>query len=472
MIARPHQGVGTADRFKLFRREHLDQIEPLSRLPGSYVEAIRAVSYVLPFAVNSYVIDELIDWSRVPEDPIFQLTFPQREMLAPADFDRIRNLMRSGAPREAIQAAAHEIQFSMNPHPAGQSTLNVPLQGCHTLAGVQHKYRETTLFFPSQGQTCLSYCTYCFRWPQFVGLDSLKFAAREAEGLVGYLREHPEVNNVLVTGGDPLVMRTRVLRRYLEPLLSEELEHVSAIRIGTKSLAFWPHRFLSDPDADDLLRLFEQVVKSGRHLAFMAHFSHPRELETDAARQAIARVIATGAVVRTQAPLIRRINDDAQTWARMWSEQVRLGAVPYYMFVERDTGPRNYFEVPLERGWQIFRDAYASISGLARTVRGPSMSTTAGKVVVDGICEVAGEKVFALRFLQARRTEWVGRPFFAKLDPHATWLDQLRPAFGEDEFFFTEGMREIEADHALQHLSTGTQPSLPVSLSRAAAPVG
>src|SRR5690606_5488559 len=179
MIARPHQGVGTADRFKLFRREHLDQIEPLSRLPGSYVEAIRAVSYVLPFAVNSYVMDELIDWSRVPEDPIFQLTFPQREMLAPADFDRIRNLIRSGAPREAIQAAAHEIQFSMNPHPAGQSTLNVPVQGCHTLAGVQHKYRETTLFFPSQGQTCLSYCTYCFRWPQFVGLDSLKFAARE-----------------------------------------------------------------------------------------------------------------------------------------------------------------------------------------------------------------------------------------------------------------------------------------------------
>src|SRR5690606_12490509 len=134
--------------------------------------------------------------------------------------------------------------------------------------------------------------------------------------------EHPEVNNVLVTGGDPLVMRTRVLRRYLEPLLSDELEHVSAIRIGTKSLALWPHRFLSDPDADDLLRLFEQVVKSGRHLASMARFSHPRELETDAARQAIARLIATGTVVRTQAPPIRRINDDAQTWALMWSEQV------------------------------------------------------------------------------------------------------------------------------------------------------
>src|SRR5690606_28409727 len=124
MIARPHQGVGTADRFKLFRREHLDQIEPLSRLPGSYVEAIRAVSYVLPFEVNRYVMDGLSDWSRIPENAILQLTFPQVEMLAPDDFDRIRNLIRSGAPREAVQAAAHENQFSMIQHPGGQSTLN------------------------------------------------------------------------------------------------------------------------------------------------------------------------------------------------------------------------------------------------------------------------------------------------------------------------------------------------------------
>lgn len=449
MIAREVQGGATPERFKLFRLEQLDEIQQLRTLPPEIVDGIRAVAHVLPFAVNGYVIDELIDWSRVPDDPIFQLTFPQREMLAPADFERIDGLIRAGAPRDTIQQAAREIQLSMNPHPAGQSTLNVPLVGGAPLAGIQHKYRETVLFFPSRGQTCLSYCTYCFRWPQFVGLDDMKFAAKESDELVAYLGAHPDVSNVLVTGGDPLVMRTPLLRRYLEPLLRPELDHVTTIRIGTKSLAFWPHRFLTDPDADDLLRLFEEVVRSGRHLAFMAHFSHPRELETDVAQRAIARVIATGAVVRTQAPLIRRVNDDAATWARMWTEQVRLGAVPYYLFVERDTGPRDYFSVPLARGWQIFRDAYASVSGLARTVRGPSMSATPGKVVVDGLATVAGEEVFALRFLQARRPEWVGRPFYATFDPEATWLDQLRPAFGEAEFFFAEGMREIEAEHAL-----------------------
>jgi len=446
MIAREPQRVDASARFKLLRREHLDQIGPLQRLPKREIDAIRAVSHVLPFAVNPYVVDELIDWTRIPHDPIFQLTFPQRGMLAPEDFDRMYSLVRSNAPSDEIREAARAIQMSMNPHPAGQATLNVPMHGGENLAGVQHKYRETALFFPSRGQTCLSYCTYCFRWPQFVGLDDMKFAARESAGLCDYLRSHKEVSNVLVTGGDPLVMRTPLLRRYLEPLLANDLEHVSTIRIGTKALAFWPQRFLTDPDADDLLALFEQIVKSGRHLAFMAHFSHPRELETDVAQAALARILATGAVVRTQAPLIRRVNDDARTWSRMWSEQVRLGAVPYYMFVERDTGPRGYFEVPLERSWRIFREAYSSVSGLARSVRGPSMSATPGKVVIDGVSLVGSEQVFVLRFLQARRPEWVGRPFFARYDPKATWLDQLQPAFGREEFFFADGMREIEAE--------------------------
>ncbi len=477
MIARNPQTTPALARFKLLRREHLDQIEPLQRLPRSEIDAIRTVAHVLPFAVNSYVVDELIDWSRAPRDPIFQLTFPQREMLAPDDFERMFKLVRENAPEEQLRSAAREIQLRMNPHPAGQATLNVPQQasaasGGAGPTGIQHKYRETVLFFPSRGQTCLSYCTYCFRWPQFVGLDDMKFAARESVGLVEYLRSHKEVSNVLITGGDPLVMRTPLLRRYLEPLLAADLEHLSTIRIGTKALAFWPQRFLTDPDADDLLALFEEIVKSGRHLAFMAHFSHPRELETDVAQAALARVIATGAVVRTQAPMIRRVNDDARTWQRMWSEQVRLGAIPYYAFVERDTGPRGYFEVPLERAWRIFREAYSGVSGLARSVRGPSMSATPGKVVIDGVSVIGSEQVFVLRFLQARRSEWVGRPFFARFDPRATWLDQLRPAFGREEFFFAEGMREIEAEHRWREsLKACSSPTSVLTSAPASAPL-
>ena len=113
----------------------------------------------------------------------------------------------------------------------------------------------------------------------------------------------------------------------------------------------------------------------------------------------------------------------------MWRTQVRMGMVPYYMFVERDTGPQGYFAVPLARAHEIFRDAYASVSGLCRTVRGPSMSATPGKVCVDGVVEVAGEKVFALHMIQARNPSIVGKPFFARFDPNAIWLSDLEPAF-------------------------------------------
>src|SRR5690606_33129755 len=168
-------------------------------------------------------------------------------------------------------------------------------------------------------------------------------------------------------GGDPLVMRSSILRRYVEPLLRADLPNLAHIRFGTKSLAYWPARFLTDPDAEDTLRLFEEVVASGRHLAVMAHYSHPRELSTPASVAALQRVRETGAVVRCQAPLIRHVNDDAEVWADMWRLQVRHGAVPYYMFVERDTGPKEYFKVPLARALQIYEGAYRQLSGLCRT---------------------------------------------------------------------------------------------------------
>ncbi|MGH1552829.1 hypothetical protein ACRAWF_14710 [Streptomyces sp. L7] len=142
------------------------------------------------------------------------------------------------------------------------------------LEGLQHKYPETVLIFPRQGQTCHAYCTYCFRWPQFVGESELRIATDDIATTSAYLRAHPEVTSTLITGGDPLVMSTEVLSRYVDPLL--EIDTVRSIRIGTKSLAFWPYRFTTDRDADDLLRLFEKVVASGRHLALMAHFTHPR----------------------------------------------------------------------------------------------------------------------------------------------------------------------------------------------------
>lgn len=445
------------ERYRAVTRTTLDRWPEAQLLSAEDREAVDVVGRVLPFRVNPYVLRELIDWRRVPDDPIFRLVFPQRGMLEPGDYEHVRSLLAAGAPEDELKTEVERLRAALNPHPAGQLTDNVPRLGGRPLAGLQHKYRETVLFFPAAGQTCHAYCTYCFRWPQFVGGSDLRFAARQADELAGYLRAHPEVTDVLVTGGDPMIMKTALLRRYLEPLLASDLEHVQSIRIGTKSLAYWPQRFVSDPDADDCLELFEEIAASGRHLALMAHASHPVELSPAIAREAIRRLRDAGAEIRMQAPVLRHVNDDPEVWAELWREGVKLGMVPYYMFVERDTGARNYFEIPLARCHRIFTRAYRRVSGLGRTVRGPSMSAHPGKVRIAGVTEVAGERVFVLEMLQGRDPDWVGRPFFARFDPDATWLDDLEPAFGEERFFFDDApppaARSAEASPALAIVS-------------------
>ena len=435
-----------ARRFQVFTARNLVQIPGVSRLTEEHRFEMEVVASVLPFRVNEYVVEELIDWDRVPDDPIFQLVFPQRDMLPPESFARMAEAIRSGADRGTIQLLAREIRGTLNPHPAGQMDLNVPEHQGETVEGMQHKYHETVLFFPSQGQVCHSYCTFCFRWAQFVGDKELRFASNEADSLLDYLRSHSRVSDLLMTGGDPMVMKTRNLAQYLEPLLQPGLEHVQTVRIGTKALTFWPYRFVTDKDADELLRLLERLVASGRHVAIMAHYNHPQELSTPIAKEAIRRLRDTGAEIRSQGPLLNHINNDAADWAALWRQQVQLGIIPYYMFVERDTGARRYFEVPLARAWEVYREAMKQVSGLGRTARGPSMSADPGKVEIQGVTEIHGEKVFVLRFIQGRNPDWVQRPFFARFDPEATWLDHLQPAFGEREFFYEAEYRQMLAN--------------------------
>lgn len=421
--------------YKSYTLRNFREIPQIRRLSDAQLAAIDVVGRVFPFKTNNYVVDELIDWNNVPEDPVFILNFPQKEMLDPGQYQIIADLLNSGASREEIDRAAMKIRWELNPHPAGQGK-NIPTHNGLKLRGSQHKYRETVLFFPSHGQTCHAYCTFCFRWPQFVGMNDIKFAMRETSLLINYIKSHPEVTDLIFTGGDPLVMSTKLLASYINPILKANIRHLKTIRIGTKALSYWPYRFLTDDDSDQLIDLFKKITRAGKHLSVMAHFNHPREMEPKAMKDAVKRIRETGAVIRTQSPLLRRINDHPDLWAKMWQAQVELGCIPYYMFIVRDTGTHHYFEVTLEEAWNIFRDAYQKVSGLARTVRGPSMSAHPGKIQVLGISEIHGEKVFALRFLQGRNPDWAAKPFFAKYDKDAKWLTDLRPAFNEDRFFY------------------------------------
>ncbi|MDU1893018.1 MAG: lysine 2,3-aminomutase [Dysgonomonas sp.] len=429
-------------QIKSYTLHNFREIPMISSLHEDLISDIEIVGKVLPFKTNNYVTEELIDWNNVENDPIFTLNFPKRDMLDKRHYATIEKAITQNLDNEALSKKIMDIRLSLNPNPAGQEH-NVPYLGEIKLKGIQHKYPETVLFFPSQGQTCHAYCTFCFRWPQFSGMSELKFAMKEADLLLKYLQIHKEVTDILFTGGDPMVMNSSMLETYIKPLLNPEFEHIRSIRIGTKSLAYWPYRYISDKDSDDIIRLFELINKSGKNLSIQAHFNHPVELSTDAVKQAISRIKNTGAQIRTQSPLLKHINDKPEIWSQMWRKQVDLGCIPYYMFIARDTGSKHYFELPLEKCWNIFRRAYRQVSGLCRTVRGPSMSDHAGKIQVIGIQEVKGEKIFVLRFIQARNPNWVDIPFFAEYNPKATWFNQLKPAFGEKEFFFEKHKNKI-----------------------------
>lgn len=427
-------------KYKSYSLYNFRKIPQIDKLTEKQKFDIEVVGTVLPFKTDNYVVDELIDWSDFLNDPFFILNFPQKEMLDEASFLKIATLLKNNSPKNIIQQEVNKIRLKLNPNPAGQES-NVPVFNGRKLNGMQHKYREIVLFFPTQGQTCHAYCTFCFRWPQFA-LSDFKFAMKEAEVLVEYVKSNPDVTDVLFTGGDPAVMKTRFFEQYFNALLDAGIPHLKNIRIGTKALAYWPYRFTTDDDADDLLRLFEKVKKNGINIALMAHFNHPGELKTQAVKQAVSRLISAGVQIRSQSPLMHKINDNSALWAENWKEQVRMGIIPYYIFVARDTGARDYFAVTLSRAWQIFRNAYNQVSGICRTVKGPSMSCNPGKVQIAGVSEINGEKVFVLNFLQGRNPEWVGKPFFAKFNPDAIWFDDLEPAFGEQDFFYENNYLE------------------------------
>lgn len=430
-------------RYRAFARHNFQTLPTYGRLTTDQVEAISIVSEVLPFKTNNYVVNELIDWDHYEDDPMFILNFPQKSMLSASQYKTLAMMVGNKVPKADLAKYVSEVREKLNPHPAGQVDHNVPTLHGKKLTGIQHKYNETMLFFPTQGQTCHAYCTFCFRWPQFTGQSEMKFAMNQANLLTAYLKENPSITDVLITGGDPMTMKASILKKYMDAILDADIPHLKTIRIGSKSLSFWPYRFISDSDSEELLDIFRQVTDRGLNLAFMAHFNHPKELKTDALKEAVRRIRSTGAQIRTQSPLLRHINDSPEIWADMWKTQIDLGMIPYYFFIARDTGAQSYFGVSLERAHQIYTEAFKTISGVGRTVRGPSMSAGPGKVRIVGISELQGEKVFVLEFLQGRNPDWVGKPFFAAFDPSAQWLDDLKPAFGESEFFYEKEYKKM-----------------------------
>ncbi|KQX59469.1 MULTISPECIES: hypothetical protein [unclassified Streptomyces] len=352
------------------------------------------VGSVLPFRVSAHVADELIDWSRAPDDPLYRLVMPHRDMLDPADFAAVEHTLRTG-DRDRSRLVVDGIRERLSRHSGGWGGGSRTGDGARTGdgGGAGGGGRAGDPYDPYDPDPCDPY-------------------------------DPPDLWDP-VGPCDPLLTRTALLDACLTPLLDQPRVHT--VRIGTRAVSFSPARFLDAPDADDLLRLFERIVDSGRHLALMLHVTHPRELRPEAARRALRRLRATGAILRTRAPVLRHVNDDADTWARMWREQLELGLFPYSLSAVRGTGPRRYFGLPLARTLEVCTAAARQVPELARPACGPVMSTALGTLAVDGIAHLDQGPAFALRALWSRDPALTGRVAHARYDPRARWWDELVP---------------------------------------------
>jgi lysine 2,3-aminomutase len=360
------------------RIRYLRSVDEIRQLPGSDLESLRDVEETYAFRANDYYLG-LIDWDD-PDDPIRRLVVP--------DTAELMNWGRLDASNEAANTVA---------------------------PGVQHKYRDTVLVLAAP--TCSAYCRYCFRKRLF--MDDNDEASLDADAAVAYVARHREIRDVLLTGGDPLVLGTDRLLDLVRGFAA--IEHVRVVRIGTKTLAFNPFRVLDDPQ---LTAGLDRAVQSGASVYVMAHFDHPREL-TPPAREAIRNLQMAGAHVVNQCPLIRGVNDDPRVLAELFSTMTMIGAPQYYLFQGRPTAGNKPYTVPLVEGWRIFDAARRRCSGLSRRTRF-CMSHATGKIEIIGV----DRHHIHCRYHRANDPELESRVVVCHRDDRAYWFNDLAQVGG------------------------------------------
>lgn len=266
-------------------------------------------------------------------------------------------------------------------------------------------------------EVCGAYCRYCFRKRLFMD-ENDEVTTDVSEGLA-YIADNPNITNVLLTGGDPLLMSTRRLVAILESL--RRIDHVEIIRIGSKLPAFDPWRLLNDPE---LQAAFTEYSTPQKRIYLMAHFDHPREL-TDPAVAGIDCFIRSGVICVNQCPLVKGVNDDPAVLATLFRRLSFIGCTPYYLFQGRPTAGNEPYEVSIVRGWEIFTEALRQGSGLARRARFV-MSHETGKIEILAV----DQGYIYLRYHRAKDPALRGQFMIYIRDDDACWLDQLEPAKG------------------------------------------
>lgn len=353
--------------------KYLTKIDKLTQLSAEERIRLKKVTDKFAFRANEYYLS-IVDWDD-PYDPIRRIVIPDPEEME--EWGRLD--------------ASQEKNYTVIP-------------------GLQHKYNSTALLLISN--VCGGICRYCFRKRIFMFLKEGPEILRDFNAALKYIRQHKEITNILLTGGDPLMLSTLKLESIIRQLM--EIKHVQIVRIGTKITAFNPYRILNDPSLLDMIKRYSHKE---RKIYVMNDFNHPREL-TDAAVSAVHLLLKSGAILTNQTPLIRGVNDNPETLAELLRKLSFIGVAPYYVFQCRPAVGNKAYAVPIEEGYEIFEQAKGMVSGLAKRARFV-MSHSTGKIEIVGKTQ---EYVY-LKYHRAADDEDIGRFLIFRANPDAYWLD-------------------------------------------------
>ncbi len=351
--------------------KHLTKIEQLEQLSEQERAELKEAADKFAFRVNDYYLS-LIDWDD-PKDPIRHIVVPN-----------VRELEQWG---------------QLDPSDEKKITI---------MPGLEHKYNSVAVFLVTN--KCDGICRYCFRKRLFI--ESENEYIQDWDAAYNYVREHTEITNVLLTGGDSLMLSAAELEDIFKNL--REIEHVQIIRLGTRIPAYNPYRIVSDPA---LLEAIAKYSTERKRIYVMTHFVHPREL-TDVAVKSVDLLQKAGAIIANQTPLIRGLNDNPEVLAELLDKLSFIGAVPYYIFQCRPAVGNKAYTVPIEEGCEIVEQAKSRVSGLAKRAR-YAMSHSTGKVEILG----KAKDTTYFRYHRAANDADSGRFLAFKSNPKACWLD-------------------------------------------------
>ena len=351
----------------------VEQIACNLGLSPDETEQLKQVTRIHPMRVSPYYLS-LINWDD-PNDPIRKMSMPSREEL---------NL-------DGVYDTSGEAENTKMP-------------------GLQHKYAETALILATN--RCATYCRYCFR-KRLVGLPTKEILKR-FEDAAEYIENHTEINNVLVSGGDPLVLSTKVIETFLKLLTN--IDHVSFIRFGSRTPVTLPSRF-NDPE---LLSLFKKYTRIDKRLYVVTQFNHPREITLQSV-SAVNKILNTGVLMSNQTVLLKGVNDNPETLATLMDKLVSIGVAPYYVFQCRPVKRvKSHFQVPICEGVRIVEKAKTKCNGHSKRFK-YIMSHKTGKIEILGIMN--GEIYF--KYHEAKDRKKLGKMFKRRVDEKAGWLDDF-----------------------------------------------